>query len=227
MARKKKTENVQENLKEEIDKITEEKTQVELIPLAELINMCVNFMRGKKTVEDMNQFGDKIIIKNYIPILKKNSIVMSLIFRLQHDDSAVPEVNALALQKYLFFYVLLGEYANIDVSDDTFINYSVYDILYPILADYILPYCERDYNIIVKMIEDSLNLYNVRDLNDMLESVDYEKIVESNREVKKLVNYLNNNKDTITDLKDIVLANHPATKDVESALSKVVLLSDE
>ena len=61
----------------------------------------------------------------------------------------------------------------------------------------------------------------------MLESVNYEKIVESNREVKKLVNYLNNNKDTITDLKDIVLANHPATKDVERALSKAVLLSDE
>lgn len=227
MPRKKKTENVQANLKEEVNKIAEEKAQVELIPLAELINMCINFMRGKNTVEDMNQFGDKIIIKNYIPILKKNSIVMSLIFRLQHDDSAVPEVNALALQKYLFFYVLLGEYANIDVSDESFINYNVYDILYPILANYILPYCERDYNIIVKMIEDSLNLYNIRDLNDMLESVDYEKIVESNREVKKLVNYLNNNKDTITDLKDIVLANHPATKDVESALSKAVLLSDK
>ena len=105
MPRKKKTENVQANLKEEVNKIAEEKAQVELIPLAELINMCINFMRGKNTVEDMNQFGDKIIIKNYIPILKKNSIVMSLIFRLQHDDSAVPEVNALALQKYLFFYV--------------------------------------------------------------------------------------------------------------------------
>lgn len=94
------------------------------------------------------------------------------------------------------------------------------DILYPIFAPYILQYCKPDYDNFVRMMEETLNLYHIQELVDVMESVDYKKLEENTKENKKLFDDLNNNKDIIKELKELGFAFNPETR-------KIIKLSDE
>ena len=195
----------------------------EKLTLAYLINETYKFVRKEISLEEFNNLGEQIDVLGYIPILSKMRIVMSFIYYIQHLDSEVHELNILEIQKKLFFEVLLKEYASIDISDDTLVNYSSYDLLYPLFYPYIIQYCGADYNSIVKMIDDSLNLYNLQELVELLNSADYSKIEEQAQTMRKLINTLNADKGLISDIKDIVVTTGQASNNFNKVVTDVVL----
>ena len=195
----------------------------EKLTLAYLINETYKFVRKEISLEEFNNLGEQIDVLGYIPILSKMRIVMSFIYDIQHLDSEVHELNILEIQKKLFFEVLLKEYASIDISDDTLVNYSSYDLLYPIFYPYIIQYCGADYNSIVKMIDDSLNLYNLQELVELLNSADYSKIEEQAQTMRKLINTLNADKGLISDIKDIVVTTGQTSNNFNKVVTDVVL----
>lgn len=195
----------------------------EKLTLAYLINETYKFVRKEISLEEFNNLGEQIDVLGYIPILSKMRIVMSFIYDIQHLDSEVHELNILEIQKKLFFEVLLKEYASIDISDDTLVNYSSYDLLYPLFYPYIIQYCGADYNSIVKMIDDSLNLYNLQELVELLNSADYSKIEEQAQTMRKLINTLNADKGLISDIKDIVVTTGQASNNFNKVVTDVVL----
>ena len=195
----------------------------EKLTLAYLINETYKFVRKEISLEEFNNLGEQIDVLGYIPILSKMRIVMSFIYDIQHLDSEVHELNILEIQKKLFFEVLLKEYASIDISDDTLVNYSSYDLLYPLFYPYIIQYCGADYNSIVKMIDDSLNLYNLQELVELLNSADYSKIEEQAKTMRKLINTLNADKGLISDIKDIVVTTGQTSNNFNKVVTDVVL----
>ena len=195
----------------------------EKLTLAYLINETYKFVRKEISLEEFNNLGEQIDVLGYIPILSKMRIVMSFIYDIQHLDSEVHELNILEIQKKLFFEVLLKEYASIDISDDTLVNYSSYDLLYPLFYPYIIQYCGADYNSIVKMIDDSLNLYNLQELVELLNSADYSKIEEQAKTMRKPINTLNADKGLISDIKDIVVTTGQTSNNFNKVVTDVVL----
>ena len=195
----------------------------EKLTLAYLINETYKFVRKEISLEEFNNLGEQIDVLGYIPILSKMRIVMSFIYDIQHLDSEVHELNILEIQTKLFFEVLLKEYASIDISDDTLVNYSSYDLLYPLFYPYIIQYCGADYNSIVKMIDDSLNLYNLQELVELLNSADYSKIEEQAKTMRKLINTLNADKGLISDIKDIVVTTGQTSNNFNKVVTDVVL----
>lgn len=195
----------------------------EKLTLAYLINETYKFVRKEISLEEFNNLGEQIDVLGYIPILSKMRIVMSFIYDIQHLDSEVHELNILEIQKKLFFEVLLKEYASIDISDDTLVNYSSYDLLYPLFYPYIIQYCGADYNVIVKMIDDSLNLYNLQELVELLNSADYSKIEEQAQTMRKLINTLNADKGLISDIKDIVVTTGQTSNNFNKVVTDIVL----
>ena len=195
----------------------------EKLTLAYLINETYKFVRNEISLEEFNNLGEQIDVLGYIPILSKMRIVMSFIYDIQHLDSEVHELNILEIQKKLFFEVLLKEYASIDISDDTLVNYSSYDLLYPLFYPYIIQYCGADYNVIVKMIDDSLNLYNLQELVELLNSADYSKIEEQAKTMRKLINTLNADKGLISDIKDIVVTTGQTSNNFNKVVTDIVL----
>ena len=195
----------------------------EKLTLAYLINETYKFVRKEISLEEFNNLGEQIDVLGYIPILSKMRIVMSFIYDIQHLDSEVHELNILEIQKKLFFEVLLKEYASIDISDDTLVNYSSYDLLYPLFQPDIIQYCGADYNSIVKMIDDSLNLYNLQELVELLNSADYSKIEEQAQTMRKLINTLNADKGLISDIKDIVVTTGQTSNNFNKVVTDVVL----
>ena len=216
----------EEREKAEAERETVEKEKAEKrekLTLAYLINETYKFVRKEISLEEFNNLGEQIDVLGYIPILSKMRIVMSFIYDIQHLDSEVHELNILEIQKKLFFEVLLKEYASIDISDDTLVNYSSYDLLYPLFYPYIIQYCGADYNSIVKMIDDSLNLYNLQELVELLNSADYSKIEEQAKTMRKLINTLNADKGLISDIKDIVVTTGQTSNNFNKVVTDVVL----
>ena len=154
------------------------------LKLEELINIAGNFVRGKIGTDELDEFGEKMIIRSYIPMIEKVRSLMMLVYKLDSDPLQTSEVRIANVYKVLFFDVLLGLYGMVDVSNDELKTYAAYDLLYPIFAPFLLQYCEHDFGEYKKMFEDSLNLTRMKELSELMESIDYEKLAEQNKKVR-------------------------------------------
>lgn len=199
----------------------EENKAPEQIKLAEMVNLGSRFAQGKATVDELDEFGNRMTIRSYIPILEKMRLIMAIIFKFNSEDVEMHEIRVINMERELFFDVLLGGYALIDVADPDMRTYQSYDVLYPLFANYILQYCKDDYNKIVKMIEDSLNIYAMKDLDSLLGNVDYQALKESAKQHEKLLEKLEKNKKMVADLRKIMETNDPKTKQIMDNLSEI------
>ena len=123
---------VKENVNSNSELNNEEKDKTpEQIKLAELVNVASRFVQGKSSVEELDELGNRMTIRNYIPILDKMRLIMAIIFKFNAEDVEMHEIRVINMERELFFDVLLGGYALIDVNDPDLRTYQSYDLLYP------------------------------------------------------------------------------------------------
>lgn len=194
----------------------------EQIKLAELVNVASRFVQGKTSVEELDELGNRMTIRNYIPILDKMRLIMAIIFKFNAEEVEMHEIRVINMERELFFDVLLGGYALIDVNDPDLRTYQSYDLLYPLFANFILQYCKDDYSKIVKMIEDSLNIYAMQDLDSLFNNVDYKALKESAKQHEELLKSFEKNKKLVADLRKIYEAENPDGVKVLDAVSETI-----
>ena len=214
---------VKENVNSKSELNNEEKDKVpEQIKLAELVNVASRFVQGKTSVEELDELGNRMTIRNYIPILDKMRLIMVIIFKFNAEDVEMHEIRVINMERELFFDVLLGGYALIDVNDSDLRTYQSYDLLYPLFANFILQYCKDDYNKTVKMIEDSLNIYAMQDLDSLFNNVDYKALKETAKQHEELLKSFEKNKKLVADLRKIYEAENPNGVKVLDAVSETI-----
>ena len=214
---------VKENVNSNSESNTEKKDKTpEQIKLAELVNVASRFVQGKSSVEELDELGNRMTIRNYIPILDKMRLIMAIIFKFNAEDVEMHEIRVINMERELFFDVLLGGYALIDVNDPDLRTYQSYDLLYPLFANFILQYCKDDYNKIVKMIEDSLNIYAMQDLDSLFNNVDYKALKETAKQHEELLKSFEKNKKLVADLRKIYEAENPNGVKVLDAVSETI-----
>lgn len=220
------SENVKDNKNKVVEFPTpdtkEENKVPEQIKLAEMVNLGSRFAQGKATVDELDEFGNRMTIRSYIPILEKMRLIMAIIFKFNSEDVEMHEIRVINMERELFFDVLLGGYALIDVADPDMRTYQSYDVLYPLFANYILQYCKDDYNKIVKMIEDSLNIYAMKDLDSLLGNIDYQALKESAKQHEELLEKLEKNKKMVADLRKIIESENPNGEEILEAVSNTL-----
>lgn len=222
-------ENVKDNkvvdfpVKENVNSENETENKIsEQIKLAELVNVASRFVQGKTSVEELDELGNRMTIRNYIPILDKMRLIMAIIFKFNAEDVEMHEIRVINMERELFFDVLLGGYALIDVNDPDLRTYQSYDLLYPLFANFILQYCKDDYSKIVKMIEDSLNIYAMKDLDSLFNNVDYKALKETAKQHEELLKSFEKNKKLVVDLRKIYEAENPDGVKVLDAVSETI-----
>lgn len=214
---------VKENINSKSEQKNEEKDKTpEQIKLAELVNVASRFVQGKSSVEELDELGNRMTIRNYIPILDKMRLIMAIIFKFNAEDVEMHEIRVINMERELFFDVLLGGYALIDVNEPELRTYQSYDLLYPLFANFILQYCKDDYNKIVKMIEDSLNIYAMQDLDSLFNNVDYKALKETAKQHEELLKSFEKNKKLVADLRKIYEAENPNGVKVLDAVSGTI-----
>lgn len=191
------------------------------IPLAELIVQSINFLRGDITQEQFAEFGKTISIRPYIPMSEKLRLVSSIVFGVNNFESnGYHEIKIVNMEKELFFDVLLGGYAMIDVSNRQLKTYDNMDILYPLFSSFILQYCSLDYNMVKDMVKESLSIYHIEDLNKILNSLDYKEIEKTTKENERIIEELQKSKDLVKNLKDIAINTNPGSEILNSFLQR-------
>lgn len=214
---------VKENINSKPEQKNEEKDKTpEQIKLAELVNVASRFVQGKSSVEELDELGNRMTIRNYIPILDKMRLIMAIIFKFNAEDVEMHEIRVINMERELFFDVLLGGYALIDVNEPELRTYQSYDLLYPLFANFILQYCKDDYNKIVKMIEDSLNIYAMQDLDSLFNNIDYKALKETAKQHEELLKSFEKNKKLVADLRKIYEAENPNGVKVLDAVSETI-----
>lgn len=216
----------QEKIKEvdkKIEKLEEKRKEENKgkITLAELIYSTIKFIRGEITQSDYAEFGKTLMIRPYIPMSEKIRIVAKIQFDVNNDYAG--EVASAVLMKDLFYDGLLGGYALIDVSDKKLTTFENMDLLYPMIAPFILQYVNADYDSLTQMINNCFNFYNMKDMVKILEGVDYKKIEESTKENKKIIYEIEKNKELVKDLRDIMVATNSGSKTLDSLFKAEVL----
>ena len=193
--------------------------------LSYLVQKVTEYQEGKISLEDLDELGKEISIRAYLPLIDKMTCVLALVSGMQYSTAETYEVKIVEMYKEMFFSVLLGKYGMIDVSDRTLYTYSNYDLLYPIIGKFLLAYCKDDYEMIEKMIKDSMNYYGLTSITDAVGAIDMEELKKNTDSNEKFIKGLEQNKDLIHDLKEIMVFNDSTTKKFVDTIRKGALES--
>lgn len=195
---------------------------METVSLEEVIETCKNFTTGVITPEELTTWSAKISIKSYISLYDKMALLFAIVFTESYLNTESTELRVMEFENKKFWNVLLA-YTNIDVSNKELCNFDNYDLCFPIMADWILGYCEKDYNRLIQMVNDNINLMNVIKLSEAMESIDNTQITENTNKINELLTSIQDNKDLANDLATIVKFNDPKTTRIIDTIEKEAL----
>jgi hypothetical protein len=196
---------------------------MEKIDFKSVIDACNKFIESNGKDSSLVDIESKLIIRNYLDMDAK-AICLVRAFLDADKDVSVPSVFvSIAMDLALLFDCLLA-YTNIDIdaieSGDKI--YENYDSIYKAgLADYIMEYCEKDYNRLVKMADRMLSIEHVSSLLMGIENIDGDAIDELTRSIVDLKN--NGDKEMIRDMATIAKASDPDFESIKEKLSEETL----
>ena len=184
---------------------------MEMIAFLDVFKVCQNFVNNpsKENTDKLDELKKQLIIKAYLPMQDK---VVTL-YRIAMDADKSTDLAAAVFSGGLemaFIFTGLPSYTNIDVLTipKEMKIYESYDALIQSgLVDYILQYCERDYNRLVKMMERTMSYEHLLELTDTMSRIQPEPIRESLEEFKKFRESAT--PEMLHDMADIVRFNDP------------------
>lgn len=192
---------------------------VQVITLKDCIDIVNGFIEGKVSADELEEFGNRMTIRSYIPLLEKMSILMNMMLQYEISNVDSLEIKITEFYKFLFFKVVLSSYGQIyinefDKKDVDLMSYENYDKLFPLFNQYILTYCQDDYNIFVSMLKDCISWSGVVSISENLESIDTNNIDKITEENKKLMDNLKENSQLVESMKDLLLATDNQTEQI-------------
>ena len=217
--------NLDESYLEDIKPIPETIDGVDVKnTLSYYVNMITKFVRGKATIEELDELGNEMIIREYIPMKEKYRLIATIIFKMDTETDDMAETVVIAQARDSFFRVMLTAYCGINWANYGLKTYATSDLLYPILSKYVLQFCGEDYKKFVEMLDSSLNIYRMKELNEILGSIDYAEIKKVTQENEALLKKFYQEKDALEKLKELFVATDDnARKVVDYAKNEAVI----
>lgn len=188
--------------------------------LQEILDICDQFTKHPEDETAVKAYDDmlqNLVIRAYLPMQEKVVALVRMVMDSDKDID-VPEAFFTAGLEIaccfdgLLSYVNIGPEVNPDIK-----SYENYDLIYQSgLADYILEYCGKDYERLVRMMERTLSYENLTDLVQSMREMDTGSL-------RELVNTLRNMKDeidpeVIKNIADIARMNDPALNDLKDTI---------
>lgn len=145
----------------------------------------------KEILEDVKtgkDFGKKIKVRTYIPILEKGTICRKYMFGVSMLDASLLDPVLLETEcEIRWKFEVLLEYTNIEVEDDdkTFDNYDT--LMSCGVFDYIRRKCEWDCSKMKEFIKSAMGINDMTVVTQILRSANGDEIKDAIRELKEVV----------------------------------------
>ena len=188
--------------------------------LQEILDICDQFTKhpeDETAVKAYNDMLQNLVIRAYLPMQEKVVALVRMVMDSDKDID-VPEAFFTAGLEIACCFDGLLSYVNIEPEVNPDIkSYENHDLIYQSgLADYILEYCGKDYERLVRMMERTLSYENLTDLVQSMREMDTGSL-------RELVNNLRNMKDeidpeVIKNIADIARMNDPALNDLKDTI---------
>lgn len=179
--------------------------------LQEVLKVCSDFIENPENEENTKKYNDmlkNLVIRTYLPIQEKTIALVRMVIDSDKDIDVGAEFFTSGLELACCFDGLLS-YVNIEpeVNLETK-NYENYDLIYQSgLADYILEYCGKDYERLVRMLERTLSYENLLELTESMKQMDTGSLRELTNEIKNATKEAD--PELVKNLADIMRMNDP------------------
>ena len=145
----------------------------------------------KEILEDVkagNDFGKKIKVRTYIPILEKGTICRKYMFGVSMLDASLLDPVLLETEcEIKWKFEVLFEYTNIEVEDDDK-TYDNYDMLMSCgVFDFIRKKCEWDCSKMGDFIKSAMGINDMTVVTQILRSANGDEIKSAINELKEVV----------------------------------------
>lgn len=180
--------------------------------LQEILKVCEDFVSSpedKETLESYNKMLQELTIKTYMPMQEKVIALVRMTMDSDKDRDIDESFFTAGVELAACFDGLLSYITNLEQEVNLEIkNYENYDLIYQSgLADYILQYCEKDYQRLIKMFERTFSYMNLNELISSMESMDTGSLKTLTTTIKGLKDEIDPK--VISDLADIMRYNDP------------------
>lgn len=181
------------------------------INITEVLQICGDVVKdptSKQANEALRGLQKRLEVRTYLPMTQKASVL----FRATMDSDRPYDDNyaifTMAMEVAMVFDGLLA-YTNVEpVWDNTIKNYDTYDILEQSgFIDYVLQFCERDYNKLARLFERTVSVAHLMSLLEVLENVDGESVKALTTAINKFTNEADGQ--LVKDVADIMRYNDP------------------
>lgn len=189
------------------------------IALEEVIKICNDYYSGKLDDDDLNEFGQRIIIRSNISILEKSAGIMLITTQAEYSDTDNISQKIAEMYMNKFFHILLDCYTNIEVNNEL-VTLENYDLIYPLFKDFILQYCKNDYAEFNEMLRDTLQVGNIEELIGIFNRIDVKNLEKANQNLNDTFKQLQKNETLIGKLSDIASFNDPLTSKMVNEIKK-------
>lgn len=188
--------------------------------LKEILNVCDAFVKNPEdeaTVKAYNNMLKGLVIRAYLPMQEKVIALVRMIMDSDKDID-VPETFFTAGLEIACCFDGLLSYVNIDPEVNLEIkNYENYDLIYQSgLADYILEYCGKDYERLVRMMERTLSYQNLTELIQSIREINVGGLSEAAEKIREIKDEID--PEVIRNIADIARMNNPALNNLKDTI---------
>lgn len=179
--------------------------------LKEVLKVCADFISAPEDTEKVAAYNDmcqNLVIKSYMPMQEKVIAIVRIV--LDSDkDYEMPATFFMAGVEIASLFDGLMSYTNLEQNltiDDK--NYENYDLLYQSgFADYILQFCQKDYDRLVHMIERTMSFENLNELTNSMREMNVGALEGLTNELRNCKKDLD--PEVLRDMADILRYNDP------------------
>lgn len=185
--------------------------------LQDILKVCEEFIKDSGNEEKASAYNlmlQNLTIKTYLPMEQKVVALVKMIIDSDKDFDVPAVFFTAALEMACLFDGLLA-YTNIDqeIKLETK-TYENYDILYQSgFADYVLQFCEVDYNRLVRLMERTLSYENLSELIKSMKEIDVGSLKSTVADIKQSIKEAD--PEMIKNMADILKLNDPSLNELK------------
>ena len=191
---------------------------MEIIKIEEVLQICNAFIETPTNEVAVDNFEDlkvRLVVRSYLPVQEKVLCLYKMVIDSDKSIDLPSSIFTIGLDIAAVFDGLIA-YTNIDLNIHTDLkSYESYDSLYQSgLADYILEFCEKDYNRLVRLLERTVSYDNLVELTETIGAIDSEGMKAVVQEFRRFRE--ETNPAVLKDISDIIRYNDPNLHQLKS-----------
>lgn len=190
---------------------------IDILDLFDALSIFVSDPSNKEAVEKVEDFKQKLVIRNFLPLAQKEAVVLKTLYDIKAVDTEAQHFVS-ALEVSLTFNALMAYVVNIDYDiEQTLKDEIFYDVFWVSgLGDYILGFCEKDFNRVKDMVQTMVSFENLKELLEEISKMTPDSIDRFTSAFKNFS--LESNSEIIRNLADIARHQDPLLTKVKDSV---------